>query len=351
MKLVGLFFAGVLLFLTAWFTVRWFATDSQINWQDRLSVPVGESGPTPTSTDFQTGMTIPELRNRNYQSALSELELLGSHTAFTSYLTHYDSDDLQINAMITRPTGEMPAGGWPAVVFVHGYIPPALYQTTERYVGYVNYLASRGLVVFKIDLRGHGDSEGEASGAYYAGDYIVDVLNAKAALAGLDFVAADKIGLWGHSMAGNVVLRSLAVDPTIKAAVIWAGAVYTYADWQQYGLNDNSYRPPGMSTQRQNRRQALFDTYGQFDPQHPFWQQVPATNYLDDFTSAIQIHHAVNDTVVNIEYSRGLSALLEQHGVTHEFYEYPSGGHDIEGASFNQAMQRSADWFSRYLTQ
>src|SRR5690606_425891 len=99
---------------------------------------------------------IPELRGRSYQSTMGALELLGSHTAFTSYLTHYDSDGLQINAMITRPTGEMPPGGWPAVVFVHGYIPPTLYQTTERYVGYVNYLASRGLVVFKIDLRGHG---------------------------------------------------------------------------------------------------------------------------------------------------------------------------------------------------
>src|SRR5690606_8606887 len=105
-------------------------------------------------------------------------------------------------------------------------------------------LARNGFVVFKIDLRGHAESEGEAGGGYYGSDYVVDTLNARAALASSDFVNPKKIGHWGHSMAGNVTSRALAAMPEIPAVTIWGGAVYTYSDMQKYGIDDNSYRPP-----------------------------------------------------------------------------------------------------------
>lgn len=294
-------------------------------------------------------MTIPYLREREYQSSIGELNVLSESATYTSYLTSYDSDGLRINGLLTRPKGDSPAGGWPAIVFIHGYIPPTLYETTERYVSYVDYLARNGFVVFKIDLRGHDNSEGEAGGAYYSSDYIIDTLNAKAALQSLDFVDANAIGLWGHSMAGNVVLRSVAVDPDIKAAVIWAGAVYSYEDMQAYGIDDNSYRPPSTTSQRTRRRQELFDAQGQFSPDSDFWKQVAPTNYLNDIKAAVQIHHAVNDPVVSIEYTRNLNNLLDQSTVQHQVFEYQSGGHDIEGSSFGQAMQRTVDFFAKNM--
>lgn len=210
-------------------------------------------------------LTIPYLRERTYQSQLSDLQVVARHPDFTTYLTSYDADGLRIEALLTEPTGVRPAAGWPGLVFIHGYIPPAQYRTRERYVDYVTALARSGFVVLKIDLRGHGNSEGEASGAYYSADYIIDTLHAYAALAAADFVDATRIGLWGHSMAGNVVLRSLASRPAIPAAVIWAGAVFSYEDWQQWGLNDGSYRPPGVLSDRQERRRQLFATHGEFN--------------------------------------------------------------------------------------
>src|SRR5690606_32073025 len=99
--------------------------------------------------------------------------------------------------------------------------PPSQYSTVTQYDDYIDFLARSGFVVFKIDLRGHGDSEGEAGGGYYGSDYIVDTLNAYSALEHADFVNPHAIGLWGHSMAGNVVLRSMVAKPDIPAAVIW----------------------------------------------------------------------------------------------------------------------------------
>jgi uncharacterized protein len=303
---------------------------------------------TPTQMPFAE-LTVPYLRNREYKSSLGDREVAFQGSNYTAYLTSYDSDGFRVNGLLTIPAGDVPEDGFPAIVFVHGYIPPTLYQTTGQYADYVDYLARNGFVVFKIDLRGHGNSEGEPGGGYYGSDYVVDTLNARAALAASDLTELKKIGLWGHSMAGNVVMRSMAGQPEIKAGVIWAGAVYSYLDWQKYGIDDNSYRPSQTSTQRQNRRQELFERHGSPSASSVFWQQVAPTNYLSDLKGAIEIHHAVDDTVVNIGYSRDLIALLDKTNVPHELFEYDFGGHNITGASFVTAMQRTVDFYKEHL--
>lgn len=304
--------------------------------------------PTPTPIPFYE-LTIPYLRQRKYSSNLGELEKVSEHQNYKSYVTSYDSDGLRINGLLTMPQGERPASGWPAIVFVHGYIPPQNYQTTQNYVSYVDYIARNGFVVFKIDLRGHADSEGEAGGGYYSSDYIIDTLNASAALASSDFVNPDKIGLWGHSMAGNVIFRSFVAKGDIAAVAIWSGAVYSYIDFQEYSIDDNSYQPPPRDSEQVRKRRELFEKYGQFDAESEFWKQVVPTNYLDGLKGAVQVNHAINDNVVSIQYSRNLMKILDSTSIPHELHEYSSGGHNLTGSTFTQAMQRTVDFFRRNL--
>lgn len=325
--------------------------------RDTVNNPVNNSprvtqqaGPavSPTPFPFQE-LTIPALRAREYKSQLGERTLAYQNPSYTAYLANYDSDGLRVNGLLTEPTGEKPSGGWPAIVFVHGYIPPTQYTTQGQYYDYVDYLARNSFVVFKIDLRGHAQSEGDPGGSYYSSDYIIDTLNARAALMASDFVNPQKVGLWGHSMAGNVTLRSLAVQPDIPAVVIWGGAVFTYADRLEYGIQDGSYMPPAQTTERQRQRQRLRDLYGEFNNNHPFWKQVAPTNYLNDIKGAVSLHSAINDDVVNIGYSRGLNALLDKTKIPHKLNEYPSGGHNISGTSFVSAMQDTVMFFKEYL--
>lgn len=305
--------------------------------------------PSPTPFPF-IELTVPYLREREYKSALGPLETYSHAGSYTSYLTNYDSDGLKVNGLLTIPTGEKPEKGFPAIVFIHGYIPPTLYRTTEKYSDYVDYLARNGFVVFKIDLRGHGDSEGTPGGGYFGSDYIVDALNAYAALQSADFVNPNAIGMWGHSMAGNILLRSQVAKPEIPAIVIWGGAVYSYEDRDKYGINDNSYRPPTTNNNpSRNRRQELMQKHGSPSASSPFWKQVIPTNYLSDIKGAIQLNHAVNDDVVNVGYSRDLTTLLDKTTVPHELWEYPTGGHNIDGASFVQAMEHTVEFFKKYL--
>lgn len=304
--------------------------------------------PTPTPFPFQE-MTIPALRSREYTSRLGELKKYSEQSTYTSYLTSYDSDGIKVNGLLTIPKGEQPSGGWSAIVFVHGYIPPTQYQTTSNYAAFVDSLARNGFVVFKIDLRGHGQSEGEPGGGYFGADYVTDTLHARAALQSTDFVASEKIGLWGHSMAGNVVMRSLVAQPDIRAGVIWAGAVYSYVDMQELGIDDNSYRPPPNNAERQRKRQQLRELYGDPTVDSWFWKLVAPTNYLHDMKGAIEIHHAINDDVVSIEYSRNLMKLFDATNVEHQLFEYPIGGHNLTGASFTQAMQRTVNFYKEKL--
>jgi uncharacterized protein len=314
--------------------------------------PTYETTPTtqPSNTPMPfSEMTIPSLHQRNYHSQLTPLQKNSENDSYTSYLTSYDSDSLKINAQLNQPKGDRPATGWPAIVFVHGYIPPTQYTTLGKYIAYVDYLAKNGFVVLKIDLRGHGNSAGEPGGGYYSADYVIDTLNARAALQSTDFVDKHKVGLWGHSMAGNVTFRALAAQPDIPAVAVWSGAGFTYTDLREYRISDNSYRPLPSNNPSQRKRQELFDKHGQFDPNNEFWKQVTPVNYLSDIKGAVGLFHAVDDDVVSINYSRNLNKILDSTKISHELHEYPTGGHNIQNPSFTPAMQETVTFYKKYL--
>ena len=289
-------------------------------------------------------LTIPYLRSYELANGPVEVgQVVAQQATYTSYLASYQSDGLKINGLLTIPTIEMPEGGFPGVVFVHGYIPPLEYETVTRYSSHVHALANQGIVVFKIDLRGHGTSEGEPGGAYFSGDYVIDTLNAYESLKTVDEVNPNKIGLWGHSMAGNIVLRAMAGKPEVPGVVIWAGAVYTYKDMREFGIADSSYRP--SQNANRNRRQSLSDRFGEPEDGNNFWQLVAPTNYISDLQGKVQVHHASSDPVVTIEYSRNLKMLFDESDKPLELYEYDSGGHNIDGEAFSQAIERSVAFY------
>ena len=223
----------------------------------------------PTATPIPDPMSILYMRAGNYPGSdiviQSELER-GAN--YRRYYAWYESEGLKIYGLLTIPNGEMPEGGWPAIVFNHGYIPPDVYRTTERYIAYVDRLARSGYVVYRIDYRGHDRSEGEANGAYGSPDYTIDVLNAVASLKKHPQVNPEKIGMWGHSMGGYLTLRSMVITKDVKVGVIWAGVVASYPDliynWRRTGSSRlHPVRRPWLAdaldrTVRDARRQSGF---------------------------------------------------------------------------------------------
>ncbi|MFA6982067.1 MAG: alpha/beta fold hydrolase [Patescibacteria group bacterium] len=285
-------------------------------------------------------------------------EELENGSNYKRYIASYTSEGNKVYGLLTVPMGEMPEGGYPAIVFNHGYIPPLQYQTTSGYVDYVDYLARNGFVVFKIDFRGNGNSEGDASGSYFSSAYTIDAISALKSLQKYENVNPGRIGMWGHSMAGNLLLRAMLVSDEIKVGVIWAGAVYSYEDFAKYRISDSSYIHRPFETkegdQQRDREvspeiQKIRSDSGQVDFGNEFWTSISLTKNIRYLSAPVQIHHATEDPVVNIGYSRDLVEILDQNGKVYEFYEYPGGGHNITAPYFEEAMARTLEFFKNNL--
>jgi predicted esterase len=73
------------------------------------------------------------------------------------------------------------------------------------------------------------------------------------------------------------------------------------------------------------------------------------TAHIDWLQTPLQIHHAVDDAVVNIGYARDLAAVLEATGKPFELHEYASGGHNLQSPAFEEAMQRTIEFYRSHL--
>ncbi|MEK7165359.1 MAG: alpha/beta fold hydrolase [Patescibacteria group bacterium] len=326
----------------------------------RLLIKPAPTLPGNTGTDNQNNeggelnvsldpLTINNLRQGSYPgSEMLIEETLESGINYKRYIASYKSENLQIFGLLTVPESKMPASGWPVIVFNHGYIPPNQYRTTEKYVAYVDGFARSGYIVFKPDYRGHGNSEGEPSGAYGSNGYVIDVLNAVASVKKLKNADANRIGMWGHSLGGFITLRAMVVSKDVKAGVIWAGVVGSYPDllnhWRRPGI-----RPVPLPSSGSRRwRQALVETYGQPEANPEFWNSISATAYLADISGPLQLHHGTGDESVPYEFSQKLELLMKAAGKEVEYHEYEGDDHNLS-RSFSTAMKRSVEFYDRYL--
>ena len=231
------------------------------------------------------------------------------------------------------------------IIFNHGYIPPDVYRTTERYVAYVDGFARNGYIVWP-DYRGHAFSDGEARGAHGYPDYTIDVLNATAALK--NYAAADpnRIGMWGHPWA--------ATSPCVP----WSSIPHqgrrdlggrrrqlSGSAGSRWRRPNNNQPPPSLSTAalayavagavrhaggesrflRRSRRTATWTTSG-----------------------PIQLHHGTADTSVPYEFSTTLADQLEAAGQPAEVFTYTGDDHNLS-QGFSEAMARSVDFFDEHV--
>ena len=311
------------------------------------ATPVATLSATPSATVL-TPLSIVAMRQRVYPgSALTIEQRLAAGANYQQSIASYYSEGLKIYGLLTVPDGPRPASGWPVIIFNHGYIPPQQYRTTERYVAYVDAFARAGYIVFKSDYRGNGSSQGTPRTAYGFPDYTVDVLNAVSTLAKYPLADPSRIGMWGHSMGGNITLRTLVIDPRIKVAVIWAGVTATYQD-----ILFNWHPPPGSgpppSAPGSNWRQRDLSQYGTPQQDPAYWNSIDPMAYLSDITAPIQIHHGTADTEVPLAFSQKLATQLQHEGKSVEFYTYPGSDHNI-AQGFSLAMARSVAFFNQYL--
>jgi predicted acyl esterase len=161
-------------------------------------------------------------------AALAALALAAPGTAFA--FSKQDrpvtmSDGVKIATTYYVPDGAPPAGGWPAVMLLHGLggsrtaagpLGMSLNSIAE------SQLVPQGYAVLTFDARGHGESQGLVS--IDGPREIQDVRELFNSLAAQPGVNGQRIGAFGYSYGGGAILRATAEGvpfAAIEPAITW----------------------------------------------------------------------------------------------------------------------------------
>jgi len=169
-------------------------------------------------------------------------------------IVDFPSGELHLKGYLWKPAG---SGPFPAILFNHGSGGntadiTAWMQITEAAEILAPFFVKHGYAFFYPFRRGHGPSAGqapfmqdilrheeEAKGRearqhlqfiLVTGDQLDDVLAALAYLKTAPGIDARRIAVAGHSFGGQLTLLAAERDPTIRAAVSFAGAA---GSWQR----------------------------------------------------------------------------------------------------------------------
>ncbi|MBW8785435.1 MAG: alpha/beta fold hydrolase [Novosphingobium sp.] len=131
----------------------------------------------------------------------------------------FTSEGVSCSAFLGLPTGGT-GPRHPAIVLGHGFG-----VRKESLVEEAGCLAAAGFVTLAIDYRSFGESGGEPRGSLFPLNEVEDFRNAISWLQQREDVDPDRIGIWGASFGGGVVIMTAAVDRRVKAVVAVAPIV------------------------------------------------------------------------------------------------------------------------------
>ena len=302
--------------------------------------------------------SIDELRAAAREVSLTLVAEIDGGPGFDALLYSYPSAGLKVHALVARPVATAPAGGFPVLIANHGHHPePKKYGITaagqdwrpgDYYRRIPELFVAQGFVVVMPDYRGHNNSEGFefTEGMLESSYYSEDVLNLLAGLNSLQAVDTDKIFMWGHSMGGEVTLRSLLATDRVKGASMWSSVggdiwdqSYYYSRYADPMAYDSSETPKSVIERLQGRIRALDEAFD--------YRGSEPLLHLDNLQTPLIIQHAAGDRGAAYKWSERLAKELTMRGKRYEFWTYPGDDHLFTGAALEQAVRRDAAFFQK----
>jgi dipeptidyl aminopeptidase/acylaminoacyl peptidase len=280
--------------------------------------------------------TIESLRSRTYGGGdITIVKTLEEADSFTRYLIRYPSDGLTIYGFANIPKGE---GPFPVIIAIHGYVNPAAYQTVDYTASALDVITRSGYIVIHPNLRNYPPSD-DGDNLFRVG-MAVDVLNLIALVkagsgpAKLFATAApEEIGLWAHSMGGNIALRVLTVSPDVKAAVLFAAMSGDEQKNSELFARDSS------------------DPIYQEELAAPpaVFQQISPMYYYRYITAPIQLHHGGVDRVIPLAWAEETCDALAKVHVQIECLYYPTEEHTFRSRVADQVFGALSRFYATYL--
>lgn len=276
------------------------------------------------ATDEPQGF-IENLRQRSFEGGKIKIEEnLATNNFYSSYIISYPSDDLTIYGMMNIPEGD---GPFPVVVLNHGYFNTSSFTSGDGTQAMADILARNGYLTLASDYRGHGRSENdEGRRGGHRPEYAIDVLNLIASVYSIEKADTQRIGMWGHSMGGEVSLRTIEATDKIKALALWAPT------------SGNALANHAFYGGRQNQPTSSPEIEG-----------TSPINYLQYILTPISLHQGLADIEVNPEWSKELNEALKNEGKSVEYFEYEGQDHNFRNLGWDLISERTIEFYDRYL--
>ena len=260
-------------------------------------------------------------------------------------VTYAGHEELPIRAQLFRPRRFDPNASYPAIVHVHQasiyqevFVGSGPHKDNVAWYGWHQRLADRGYVVLNVDYQGSYGYGRDFRTANYmdlgVGD-AADVVEGVEYLETLGFVDIDRIGVYGMSYGGHMVLVLMSKYPDVFAAgVNIAGLV----DWEMPGGpwdTRNPHTTGRLGTPEENP-EAYFNT--------------SAINFLDDLSAPVLTVQGTADQHVNFLQSIWLVDQLLKRGKRFEFELYPGEPHFFgRKSSWVDAFAKMERFFDEHL--
>ncbi|WP_300530250.1 S9 family peptidase [Maricaulis sp.] len=247
------------------------------------------------------------------------------------YGTLTAADGTELHYYLYLPADFDPSRTYPAVQYVYG--GPHAQVVHRGWQGTrAQLFAQRGYVYFAIDNRGayNRGRDFEAHLNRRMGQAEVeDQLLGLQFLKSLDYVDADRVGLWGWSYGGYMTIMTTLQAPGEFAAGV-AGAPVT--DWALY---DTAYTERYMDTPQDN-------------PEG--YEQGSAFAHLDNYETPLFLIHGMADDNVIFANSVRLYADMQERRYEFEMMTYPGQRHGVRGEDRQVHLWTDIfDYFDRHL--
>jgi dipeptidyl aminopeptidase/acylaminoacyl peptidase len=274
----------------------------------RGAVPASAAGP-------PGAVSLAGLRGLPWQApgALVPLDRPVPARGYSVQRVAYRSQGLRVTATLLLPSAP---GPHPLVLALHGLVTSRGYRPGADAMPLAIRLAGHGMLVAVPDYRGLGGGAPDPRTEPLPLADATDALTLLADLRGSPRVDRTRIGIVAHSLGANVAEVILAVDPEIRAAVLYAPS--ESQDATLYLRRPGFFRGrPGLGSPAQ---------------QPALYQAMSPGLHFDSLRCSVLLEHGTADRVIPWRSSVVAAQELRAAGATVRLVLVPGAGHDLRQA-------------------
>ncbi len=253
------------------------------------------------------------LRSLLRPDALAEAGVEAANFVVPRLVAWTSFDGMEIPGWFATPRGAAPAGGFPAVVWVHG---GPVGQTRPNFRADMQMLLDQGYAVLMPNIRGssgYGRTYTEADDVGLRGDALADLAAGRAWLAAQPGIDAARIGIMGQSYGGWVVLAAITRQPDL-----WKSAV------DYYGIADFVSLLGRTGAWRRDHRAR---EYGFPEAEAGLFARISPIHHVSRVRAPLLVLHGDRDPRVPMHESDRFVEAMEHHQKPVRYERFTYAGH------------------------